>query len=63
MKECEWSYRRSSSHGKIAWQPDEFSEVELINLNKEIGYEEKDDDLLEEVTLAKKKKELILNEL
>lgn len=54
--ECEWSYPRSSSHRKIAWWPDEFSKVELTNLNKEIGYEEKDDDLLEEVTLAKKKK-------
>lgn len=38
------------------YRPDEFSEVELTNLNKEIGYEEKDDDILEEVTLAKKKK-------
>lgn len=47
------------------YRPDEFSEVELTNLNKEIGYEEKDDDILEEVTLAKKKKnrQLILNEL
>lgn len=36
--------------------PDEFSEVKLTNLNEEIGYEETDDDILEEVTLAKKKK-------
>ena len=43
------------------YRPDEFSEVELTNLNKEIGYEEKDDDILEEVTLAKKKKKKTTN--
>ena len=34
-------------------QPGELSEVKLTNINGEIGYEEKDDDVPEEVTLAK----------
>ena len=52
--------QEAANHEKVACvqetvdtQPGELSEVKLTNINGEIGYEEKDDDVPEEVTLAK----------
>lgn len=35
-------------------KPEELSEGELIDINEETGYDEKDEDIAEEVTPAKK---------
>lgn len=45
-----WHYRCCAPDVK----PEELSEGELIDINEETGYDEKDEDIAEEVTPAKK---------
>lgn len=65
----EWNVNRvteeTAAHGNVWWalgtQPEKLSE--LININEESGCDEKNDDVSEEVTLAKKKNHFTLKEL